>query len=361
MFAQVLQDPNFGELWVDGEKPKRFEQVFASVQTLSNQDLSSISPDYFDVIIIDEAHHVAAPSYQRVIDHFKPRELVGLTATPERGDGSSILSFFDDRISAELRIWEAIDQQYLSPFAYFGIRDGVDLSGLAWRRGMGYDVEELTNVYTSNHQWISLVIQQVNQKILNFSSMRAIGFCASVRHARFVSDQFTKAGIKSVALTGESESQDRKSAISDLKDGKIQAIFTVDLFNEGIDIPSVDTLLLMRPTDSPLLFMQQIGRGLRKSKNKTICTILDFVGHHRKEFRYENRFKALVGGTRKELERNVQLGFPFLPAGCQINLDFHSQSEILESLKNSLPTQWTKMVLELRSTGDVSMKELKKK
>ena len=357
MFAQVLQDPNFGELWVDGEKPKRFEQVFASVQTLSNQDFSSISPDYFDVIIIDEAHHVAAPSYQKVIDYFKPRELVGLTATPERGDGSSILSFFDDRIAAELRIWEAIDQQYLSPFAYFGIRDGADLSGLAWRRGTGYDVEELTNVYTSNHQWISLVIQQVNQKILNFSSMRAIGFCASVRHARFVSDQFTKAGIKSVALTGESESQDRKSAISDLKDGKIQAIFTVDLFNEGIDIPNVDTLLLMRPTDSPLLFMQQIGRGLRKSKNKTICTILDFVGHHRKEFRYENRFKALVGGTRKELERNVQLGFPFLPAGCQINLDFHSQSEILDSLKNSLPTQWTKTVLELRSTGDVPMKE----
>ena len=354
-FAQILQDPSFGELWVDGEKPRNFDHVFASIQTLANQDLVAMQSNYYDVIIIDEAHHVAAPSYQKILSHFKPRELIGLTATPERGDGKSILPYFDNRIAAELRIWEAIEQQYLCPFAYFGIRDEVDLSGVTWRRGVGYDLEELTNVYTSSHQWISLVIQQVNQKVLDAGSMRALGFCAGVKHARFVAEQFNKVGIKSVALTGENESVERSAAIKDLTDGKIQAIFTVDIFNEGIDIPSIDTLLLLRPTDSGLLFMQQIGRGLRKIRNKTICTILDFVGHHRTEFRYENRFKALVGGSRKELEQNVKDGFPFLPAGCQINLDSHSQAEILNSLKNAIPSQWLKMVAELKSLGDMSL------
>ena len=356
-FAQILQDPSFGELWVDGEKPQKFDHVFASIQTLANQNFTTIPPSYYDVIVIDEAHHVAAPSYQKVLDHFKPRELIGLTATPERGDGKSILPYFDDRIAAELRIWEAIEQQYLCPFAYFGIRDEVDLSGVTWRRGVGYDLEELTNVYTSSHQWISLVIQQVNQKILDAGSMRALGFCAGIKHALFVAEQFNKAGIKSVALTGENESTERAAAIRALTAGEIQAIFTVDIFNEGIDIPNTDTLLLLRPTDSGLLFMQQIGRGLRRAQHKTVCTILDFVGHHRKEFRYENRFKALVGGSRKELEQNVKGGFPFLPAGCQINLDSHSQAEILNSLKNAIPSQWLKMVAELKLLGDLSLKD----
>jgi superfamily II DNA or RNA helicase/HKD family nuclease len=355
MFAQIMQDPSFGELWVDGEKPSKFDHVFASVQTLARQDLEAIAPDYYDVIIIDEAHHVAASSYQRILNHFKPKELVGLTATPERGDGHSILPYFDDRIAAELRIWEAIEQQYLSPFAYFGIRDEVDLSKVSWKRGMGYDLDELTNVYTSNDQWVSLVIQQVQQKILDPSTMRALGFCVGIKHAEFMAKQFNRVGIKSVVLTGDHESPERAEAIRDLSSGHLQAIFTVDIFNEGVDIPSVDTLLLLRPTDSGLLFIQQIGRGLRKAKDKQLCTILDFVGHHRKEFRYENRFKALVGGSRRELERQVKEGFPLLPAGCQIHLDTHSQAEILDSLKNAVPSQWLKMVAEFRNIGDVPL------
>ena len=356
MFAQVLQDPSFGELWVDGKKPHKFDHVFASIQTLSNLDIEVIDPSHFDVIIIDEAHHVTAPSYQAILKHFEPKELIGLTATPERGDGQSILPHFGNRIAAELRIWEAIEQLYLSPFAYFSISDGIDLTGITWRRGSGYDIHELENVYTANHQWISLVIQQVTQKILDAGKMRAIGFCVSVKHAEFVASQFNRAGIKSVALTGKHESVERNSAIQDLKNGLIQVIFTVDLFNEGIDIPNVDTLLLLRPTDSALLFMQQIGRGLRRANNKTLCTILDFVGQNRAEFRFENKFRALIGGTRKELEKKVVEGFPFMPAGCQIILDAHSQEEILNSLKNSIPSQWLKMVAELRSSGDISLK-----
>lgn len=357
MFAQIIQDPTFGELWVDSERPSKFDHVFASIQTLTKQDFESIDPDFYDVIIIDEAHHVTANSYQRILGHFRPKELLGLTATPERGDGLNILPYFDGRIAAELRIWEAIEQQHLSPFAYFGIRDEIDLSTISWRRGTGYDIEELTNVYTSNHQWISLVIQQVQQKILDPSSMKALGFCVSVKHAQFMTDQFNRAGIKSVVLTGGHESPERAAGIRDLARGEIQVIFTVDIFNEGIDIPSVDTLLLLRPTDSGLLFIQQIGRGLRKAKDKQLCTILDFVGHHRKEFRYENRFRALVGGTRRELERQVRKGFPLLPAGCQIHLDAHAQSEILNSLKNAAPSQWLKLVAAFKMIGDVSLNE----
>jgi superfamily II DNA or RNA helicase/HKD family nuclease len=356
MFAQILQDPNFGEFWVDGKRPSKFDHIFASIQTLAKQDIESIEPDFYDVIIIDEAHHVAASSYQRVLRHFRPKELVGLTATPERGDGRSILQYFDDRIAAELRIWEAIEQGYLCPFAYFGIGDGTDLSTVRWTRGAGYDVEDLTNVYTANHYWISQVIQQVQQKILDPSMMRALGFCVGVKHAQFVAEQFNRVGIKSVVLTGDDESPERAAAISRLTRGEIQAIFTVDLFNEGIDIPSVDTLLLFRPTDSALLFLQQIGRGLRKSLDKQMCTILDFVGSNRDEFRYENRFKALVGGTRRELEQQVVGGFPLLPAGCQIHLDPYAQAEILESLKRAVPSQWLKIVNEFKSLGDVSLR-----
>jgi len=358
-FAHVLRDPSFGEMWADGLRPEKFDHVFASIQTLAQQDLESIDRNYYDMIIIDEFHHAAESSvtYKRVLDHFTPKELLGLTATPERGDEQSILKYFGDRIAAELRIWDAIDQQYLCPFSYFGVSDDMDISKVAWRRGHGYDVEELTNVYTANHQWISLVIQQVKEKILNPRTMKALGFCVGVRHAQFVADQFNKAGIVSVPLFGTSSTDERADAMNKLRNGEIQAIFTVDIFNEGVDIPEADTLLLLRPTDSALLFMQQLGRGLRRAPNKTMCTVLDFVGHHRKEFRYENRFRALIGGTRTEIERSVMDGFPFLPAGCQINLDRRAQSEILLSLKNSVPSQWPKMVAELKSLGDVSFKQ----
>jgi len=356
-FGTILRDSSFGELWVDGEKPTKYEHVFASIQTLSAQSIESLDPHAFDVIIIDEAHHVAAPTYQSILRHLRPRELIGLTATPERGDGQDILQYFDGRIAAELRLWEAIEQQLLTPFDYLQISDGLDLTAVKWRRGSGYDVEELTNLYTAQKQWISLVLRQIEEQVLDPFSMRALGFCVSVKHAEFVASQFNEAGIKSVALKGENESAERSSAIRMLHNGEIQAIFTVDIFNEGIDIPSVDTLLLMRPTDSGLLFLQQIGRGLRRCDGKQLCTILDFIGHQRAEFRFENRFQALIGGTRQEIQRQVESGFKFLPAGCRIQLDRVSQAEVLENLRNSIPSRKDKMVAELRSLGDVSLRD----
>jgi len=356
-FGTILRDSSFGELWVDGEKPTKFSHVFASVQTLSAQSIETFDPHAFDVIIIDEAHHVAAPTYQSILRHLRPRELVGLTATPERGDGHDILQYFDGRIAAELRLWEAIEQQLLTPFDYLQINDGLDLTAVKWRRGSGYDVEELTNLYTAQKQWISLVLRQIHEQVLDPFSMRALGFCVSVKHAEFVAKQFNEAGIRSIALKGENESVERSRAIRMLQTGEIQAIFTVDIFNEGIDIPSVDTLLLMRPTDSGLLFLQQIGRGLRRCDGKQLCTILDFIGHQRAEFRFENRFQALIGGTRQEIQRQVESGFKFLPAGCRIQLDRVSQAEVLENLRNSIPSRKDKMVAELRSLGDVSLRD----
>jgi superfamily II DNA or RNA helicase len=147
--------------------------------------------------------------------------------------------------------------------------------------------------------------------------MRAVGFCVSVTHARFMARVFCAADVAATAIWSDTPDSERCAALADLASRRINVVFSVDLFNEGIDVPAVDTLLMLRPTDSPTLFLQQLGRGLRRSVGKSICTVLDFVGHHRKEFRFDRRFRALLGGTRKQLAAQVETGFPFLPAGCQ--------------------------------------------
>jgi hypothetical protein len=185
--------------------------------------------------------------------------------------------------------------------------------------------------------------------------MKALGFCVSVQHAQFMADQFSQQGLASVAVWGETPWREREQALRDLNSGVIRVVFTVDLFNEGVDVPNVDTLLLLRPTDSGTLFLQQLGRGLRKAHGKSVCTVLDFVGMHRKEFRFDRRFRALLGGTRKELERQVEEGFPFLPAGCHLELDRVAQEEVLRSIRTAIPTAWRDRCAELRSLGDVSL------
>ena len=347
-FRYALRDPSFGEKWVGGARPTRFEHVFASIQSLNANDLDALSPSHFDVVILDEFHHAAAPSYERVLDHLSPVELLGLTATPERSDGLPILQWFDDRIAAELRLWDAIDQQHLSPFLYFGIHDGLDLREIPWRRGRSYDTEALSNTYTSSDAWARLVVHQVAEH-LDSSSMRALGFCVNIQHARFMADHFTRHGVDAVAIWGDSPRDDREAALRDLAAGRVRVVFSVDLFNEGVDVPDVDTILMLRPTESPTLFLQQLGRGLRKTKSKPFCTVLDFVGTHRKEFRFDRRFRALLGGSRRDVERAVQLQFPFLPAGCHMHLDAEASAIVLRSLRDAIPTRWPAKVDELRS------------
>jgi superfamily II DNA or RNA helicase len=351
-FRHALRDPTFGEKWVRGQRPTRFDHVFASIQSLNAAGVERIDADHFDVVIVDEFHHAAAPSYRQLLERVQPTELLGLTATPERTDGLDVLRFFDGRIAAELRLWDAIDQQYLTPFDYFGIADGTDLRGVGWRRGRGYDVNELTQVFTADHAWAHRVIEQVRQKVTDPVRMRALGFCVSVEHARFMATRFAAVGIPSVAIWGETPAEERRQALTDLSAGRVAVVFTVDLFNEGVDVPLVDTLLMLRPTDSPTLFLQQLGRGLRKAPNKPVCTVLDFVGHHRTEFRYDRRFRALLGGSRHDVERQIEAGFPFLPAGCQMSLDSVAQGIVLDSIRHAIPSRWNDKCTELRSLGE---------
>ena len=347
-FRYALRDASFGEKWVGGARPTRYEHVFASIQSLNANDLAAMPPDHFDVVIVDEFHHAAAASYKRVLDHLAPVELLGLTATPERSDGLPILQWFDDRIAAELRLWEAIDQQHLSPFLYFGIHDGLDLRQIPWRRGRGYDIDALSNAYTSSDAWARLVVQQVAEHA-EPSTMRALGFCVSIEHARFMARHFNHHGIPAVAVWGDSPRAEREVALRDLAQGRLRVVFSVDLFNEGVDVPAVDTVIMLRPTESPTLFLQQLGRGLRKTTGKSTCTVLDFVGTHRKEFRFDRRYRALLGGSRRDVERAVQLQFPFLPAGSHMHLDAMASEIVLRSLRDAIPTRWPAKVDELRS------------
>jgi superfamily II DNA or RNA helicase/HKD family nuclease len=354
-FRYALRDASFGEKWVGRERPEHFEHVFASIQSLNAAGLDAIAPDHFDVVIVDEFHHAAAPSYEALLEHMQPRELLGLTATPERADGLDVLRWFDGRIAAELRLWDAIDQQHLAPFDYFGVHDGVDLREIPWKRGRGYDADALTNVLTADHAWAHRVLEQVRRRVADPSVMRALGFCVSIDHARFMAERFREAGLPAVAIWGDSPAEERQRALRDLAEGRARVVFTVDLFNEGIDAPMVDTLLMLRPTESPTLFLQQLGRGLRKVSGKSVCTVLDFVGLHRKEFRYDRRFRALLGGSRKDVERQIEQGFPFLPSGCSLELDPVARDVVLRSVRDALPSRWREKCDELRQLGDVGL------
>ncbi len=348
-FRHALRKASFGELWVDGQRPEDFEHVFASIQSLHASGYASLARDHFDVVVIDEFHHAAAKSYQGLLAHLAPRELLALTATPERSDQLDVLSHFGGRITAELRLWDAIDQHRLAPFVYYGVHDGLDLRKVPWRRGHGYDVESLGNVMTGNDVWARHVLQSLHEHLDDASSFRALGFCVNVDHARYMARFFSEHGIESRAVWGESTAQAREDALEALREGSVRVVFSVDLFNEGVDLPDVDTLLLLRPTESATLFLQQLGRGLRRSRNKAVCTVLDFVGIHRAEFRFDLKLRALLGGTRRELETQVAQGFPYLPAGCHMQLDRVSRDVVLESLRRAVPSNWADKVRELRA------------
>lgn len=348
-FAHVLRDGAFGELWVGGHRPKVFDHVFASIQSLNASDLANIDPAHFDVVIVDEFHHAAATTYSRLINSLTPVELLGLTATPERSDEESILGWFDERIAAELRLWDAIDQHRLTPFSYYGIADDLDLREIPWKRGKGYDVEKLTGLITGTDVWARKVLKEFYEHVGNVGTSRTLGFCVSVAHARYMARVFQENGVKASAVWADTLDPERKQALADLAAGRVTVVFSVDLFNEGVDIPVVDTLLMLRPTDSPLLFLQQLGRGLRKSPGKNVCTVLDFVGQHRREFRYDRRFRALLGGSRSAVLKQVEDRFPFLPAGCHMELDRVATERVIDSIKRSVPTRWKDKAAELAS------------
>ena len=334
-FRQVLKDGSFGELLVAGERPQGWRHVFGSIQTLTRLD--DVPEDHFDVVIIDEFHHAGARTYERLLERLKPKVLLGLTATPERADGLDILNWFGGRMAVELRLWDALDQQLLCPFQYFGVSDNTDLRAIEWRNGR-YAVDQLDNLYTGDDARVALVLNALRDKVIAPRSMRALGFCVSRNHAVFMAKRFNEAGIPAAAVLGTTDHDARDLALGKLARGELNVLFAVDIYNEGVDVPSVDTLLMLRPTHSATLFLQQLGRGLRLAHNKPCCTVLDFIGLQHRRFRFDLKYRALTSANRKELLDGVEHGFPRLPAGCHIQLDRVSRDIVLRSVKDALPS-----------------------
>ncbi|MCB9834204.1 MAG: DUF3427 domain-containing protein [Planctomycetes bacterium] len=351
-YRHAVGDGSFGEYLVDGQTPREWTQVFASVQALARRDVASWPRDRFDVVVVDEVHHAARrnETYGRLLDHLQPRELLGLTATPERADGSTITDWFGGRIAAELRLWDAIDRGLLVPFQYFAVHDGVDLRDVSWRGGR-YDPRELDDLYDGNDARAHLILAAVRHHVEDPTTMRALGFCAGVSHARYMTRAFQRAGLPAACVLGTTDKADRRDAIRRLAAGELKAIFCVDVFNEGIDIKAVDTILFLRPTESGLLFAQQLGRGLRHAEGKRCLTALDFVGHAHRRFRYDLKYRAITRGSRRELRDQVEDGFPYLPAGCSIQLDRVSRELILENLRQGIGSGRRGLLAELADLG----------
>jgi superfamily II DNA or RNA helicase len=346
-YRAVLRDANFGELLVGGRTPESYDHLFVSIQSYNSRGLAEqFPPDHFAYVVIDEFHHAAAPSYEWLLAHVRPGVLLGLTATPERSDGLDVLSHFDHHLSAQIRLPDAINSKLLCPFQYFGVTDPVSLQGLQWQRG-GYRVDELDRVYTGNDLRAGLIIDKVREILLDPLQARGLGFCVSVAHANYMAGQFERNGIPAASLSAESDANLRASVQERLKTRKINFLFVVDLYNEGVDIPEVDTVLFLRPTESLTVFLQQLGRGLRLYADKDCLTVLDFIGQANRNFRFDMRYRALLTDGGQSVGREVESGFTHLPAGCTIQLERVARQHVLENIRQSLLQSRPTLVREL--------------
>jgi superfamily II DNA or RNA helicase len=347
-FRGILRENNFGELWVDGAIPEKFDYIFASIQTFNSQVSNlQVQSDYFDFIIIDEVHHISAKSYRTVLDRFQPKILLGLTATPERMDGEDILSDFSDAIAAEIRLPEALNRKLLCPFQYFGVTDSVDLSNVQWKNGK-YVPSELTKVYTASDNRIREIITNLEKYLKDIHEVRALGFCVSQEHASYMAEKFTLAGLKADYLVSEN-SDKREEQRRRLKSKEINYLFVVDIFNEGVDIPEIDTVLFLRPTESLTIFLQQLGRGLRLAEDKECLSVLDFVGNARSEYDFEGKLRALVGKTNTPIQKEIENDFPHTPLGCSIVLEKVAKDYILRNIHNATNFNRQQLITKIRN------------
>ena len=337
-FQAVLRDASFGELWVGGIKPEHFNQLFVSVQTLKRQIESlDLTDNFYDMIIIDEVHHISASSYRPILSRFSPDILLGLTATPERQDGKSILEDFCHTIAAELRLSDAINRRYLCPFQYFGIDDVVDLSSVAWKKGR-YIPGELTRIYTQNDNRVNHILQNMESILEDIHAIKCLAFCVSQDHADYMAKKFLIKNVRSAVLTSRN-SQDRNILREKLIRGELNILFVVDIFNEGVDIPEIDTVLFLRPTESLTVFLQQLGRGLRLTDSKDCLTVLDFVGNAKPEYDFSSKFRGMVGKSHISITEEIENDFPNLPLGCSIVLQKQSKEIILRNIKQAVVNQ----------------------
>ena len=347
-FQGILKDNNFGDLWVDGMEPSSNEYVFASVQTLNNRLKEiKLSSEYYDFIIVDEVHHISASTYRPIINYFKPKVLLGLTATPERMDGDDILEDFCNRIAAEIRLPEALNKKLLSPFQYFGITDSIDLTNVKWEKGK-YVASELTGLYTKNDVRVGQIISNLEKYTNDVNDVRAIGFCVTVEHAIFMTEKFNLAGLKAECLTSKN-SNERDRIRAQFKKKEFNYLFVVDIFNEGVDIPEIDNILFLRPTESLTVFLQQLGRGLRLAEGKDCLTVLDFVGNSRPEYDFESKFRALIGKTTTSVQKEIEDDFPHLPLGCSVILEKKAKEIILENIKKATALNINQLIAKIRN------------
>ena len=340
-FRAVLRVPDFGELLVGSHTATGYDRLFCSVDMLGSRRLwEQVGSDFYDFIIVDEVHHGTAVSYRAIFDRFNPRILLGLTATPERMDGASVAADFGNRFAAEIRLPEALEEKLLCPFHYFGVADPVSLTTDNFWRGGKYDVTELEKIYTGAHALAHQRLDVVVSSLLRFEPdlerVRGIGFCVSIRHAQFMAQKFNERGIVSHVLVGVTASDERTALIDNFRAGKIRFLFTRDVLNEGFDVPDVNTVLFLRPTESLTVFLQQLGRGLRHAPGKDCLTVLDFVGQSHRRYRIDRKLKALLAKRRFNIQREVEMDFPHLPAGCSIQLDRVAREHVLANIRANL-------------------------
>ncbi len=349
-YREVLRDNTFGSLLAGGVEPESYDHLFATIDSVDARGLlDRFSENHWHTVVVDECHRLAADRFDRFVTRVKPRYLLGLTATPERSDGRPILGYFDNRPdgapAVELRLWHALDQQLLSPFEYFACDDETDFSQVPWTQPG--ELAAIDALVTGNDVRARLVINEWRRLADSVSKGRALVFCVSVAHAEFMTARFNQAGIAALCVVGATPSDERRRAPERLAAGDVQALVTCDLFNEGVDIPAVDTLLLLRPTQSPVLFQQQLGRGLRLSKGKESCLVLDFVGRHRQDFRFDRLLSTITGLPRGQLANAVENGFGSLPPGCHIQLQRQARDQVLRSLRQLEQHNWRRLKAEL--------------
>ena len=350
-YRSVLQDANFGDIWVGDLRPTNgIDHLFVSVQTFNSKYesiFSKLPKDYYDYIVIDEAHHLKADSYQTVLNHFSPQLLIGLTATPERMDGKSLLPDFCNQISAEIRLPKALDEGLLTPFQYLCISDSTDLTDEDLMDGNHYVATKLTD-RLCNGERVGLIVDRLRYYLPDENKCRALGFCATKEHAQYMAEEFRKVGLKAACLTSDKNNEERMKMNRQLAKGEINYLFVVDIFNEGVDIPAVDTLLFLRPTESLTIFLQQLGRGLRLYPGKQQLTVFDFVAQLNQKYDFASRFRSLMTRTDKSVAEQVKNGFIFLPRGCTIHMEDKAQEYVLQNIKAAIYNK-TRLIKELRT------------
>jgi len=349
-FRQVLRDGSFGDLVVGGLQLSQTNHLFCTVQSWNSRNFDNFKPDHFDYVVLDEAHHASATSYQKLIDHIRPQSLLGLTATPERTDGVDIQKDFGGAFTHEIRLPEAVERALLSPFHYFGIPDldGLDFSATAWRYG-GYDISQLRSQLDGNLARARWVMSQTETHLSDMQRVRGLGFCVSVAHAEFMAEFCNSHNIPAVALSADSPKKLRWQAQRQLEKHEIRFIFTVDLYNEGIDIPCVDTVLFLRPTESLTLFLQQLGRGLRLHEDKPHLTVLDFIAPQHRHFSFAKRFQALSSRPELRIDKQIEADMPYVPAGCLIHLEKQAKEHVLNNIRSATASlRGERLINELR-------------